>query len=175
MTVEFMLHGPDIATLAYVLNALKNPVMVELDDQGEMPDPVPQHWSLAWIDPDTGGWVTNRDVRMDIIGPIIKGHVDPETEEYVIDKEADGVHVNMVATGALAEYLMLNPISGDPLDQTDEEGNRLPVVERTCILSLLGTMNDVAVEENVAPGMQGSSGVKILDETEISTPYRTWQ
>lgn len=73
-----------------------------------------------------------------------------------------GYHVNMVATGWLAELLTAGmPAEGD-------------IFTRTRILSLLGTMNWQPSEVGEPAGYVGTSGVKIFDPNIINQRARRW-
>lgn len=106
------------------------------------------------------------------IGEIVKvpATYDEQGNELTPAVTVGGHHVNLRATGALAELLTAG------LDQMDAEGNRLDLFERTRILEFLGEMDFLPItEEGVPAGWQGTSGVRIYDPASIATPARVWQ
>lgn len=88
MTIDYMIHAPDRATFVAVMAALAHPV-----------DGRP----LAAEDAETGRLIAHRDVRIDEIGAISKGHWDGE--DWIVDATVGGWHVNLRAIGRLAEAL----------------------------------------------------------------------
>lgn len=132
--IAYLLHAPDRATFLAVMAQLKHP----LDGQ-----------SLAALDED-GRLVPHRDVRIDEIGAIVRGHA--EGEDWIEDSRVEGWHVNVAAVGALAAAL------------GGQDG----------ILAFLGEMQAMNAAGGVPGGLQGASGVRILDASEISTPERVW-
>lgn len=133
--IDYMIHAPDRATFIAVMAALAHPA-----------DGRP----LATLDDATGRLIAHRDVRIDEIGPISKGHWDGE--DWIVDETVGGWHVNLRAIGRLAEAL------------GDHDG----------IYAYLGAMAEMTPQDGVPYGMQGASGIRIINPTSISTPVRTW-
>lgn len=103
-------------------------------------------------------------ILCDEIGPVVKtpAVLDEEGNEVTPAVIIPGYHVNMVATGWLAEMLT----AGLPTEGT--------LFERTRILSLLGAMNWQPSEVGEPAGYVGTSGVKIFDPAIINQRVRRW-
>ena len=125
---------------------------------------------IAWLateeepGPEGGSIRTLEVILCDEIGEVVK-------TPPVLDEEGDivtpavivpGYHVNMVATGWLAEMLTV----GLPQEKT--------IFERTRILDLLGTMNWQPSAVGEPAGYVGTSGVKIFDPNIINHRARRW-
>lgn len=151
--ITYLCHAPDRATFLGVMNALLHPV----DGKPLMSQD------------DDGNWVAHQDVKVAEIGEIKE--VDPITEE--VTKHVTGHHVNLSAIGPLERYLTGEITQEDgtvlpAVEQTDAEGNQKRAVERSRILALLGAMDQVPPADGVPAGEEGSSGMRILDETTIN-------
>lgn len=133
--IDYLIHAPDRATFVAVMAALAHPA-----------DGRP----LATLDEATGRLVAHRDVRIDEIGPIAKGHWDGE--DWIVDATVTGWHVNLRAVGRLAAIL------------GDHDG----------IYGFLGTMAEMDPADGVPAGMQGASGVRIIEPGTVATPARVW-
>lgn len=172
---------PSHGVLEYVLPRLFNPTMTPPDfEPSADPDDNPQQWMLGrYVD---GVWQMNAHVRLSFVGNHgVITNPSPLDPPYEQDEEGNditteqvavpGLHVNLWAIHPeLARALLTNPETGVRMPQTDEEGNLLPIYARTCIRTLLGTMADVPVTAGVAEGIEGSSGMKLLNDQTISTP-----
>lgn len=103
-------------------------------------------------------------ILCDEIGEVVKtpAVLDEEGNEITPAVVVPGYHVNMVATGWLAEMLTIGlPAEGS-------------LFERTRILDLLGAMNGEPSAVGEPPGFVGTSGVKIFDPNIINQRARRW-
>lgn len=165
---------PDHETLEYVLPHLPNPTMVpaDFDRENDTPD---DRWRLGRYEDDQ--WIINPHVRLSWIGRA--GVIYPQLPKpYEQDEEGNdikygstvvpGLHIDLHAIGKpLIRFLLHDPATGEPMPQEDQEGNLLPIYGRTCIRALLGTMADVPVIDGVAEGIEGSSGMRMLNDVKI--------
>lgn len=154
-SIEMLLWAPDRETFAATMAGLTLPggqhiAWMATEDE---PGPTP-----------TSSIRTLEVILCDEIGEVVK-------TPPVLDEEGDivtpavivpGYHVNMVATGWLAEMLTV----GLPQEGT--------IFTRTRILDLLGTMNWQPSEVGEPAGYVGTSGVKIFDPNIINQRARRW-
>jgi hypothetical protein len=152
--VEILLWAPDRETFASTMASLT------------LPDG--QH--IAWLATEDepgpeGGSIRTLDVILcSEIGPITKvpAVLDDEGNEITPAGIIPGYHVNMFATGWLADMLT----AGLPAEGT--------LFERTRILGLLGTMNWQPSAVGEPAGYVGTSGVKISDPDIVNHRARVW-
>lgn len=172
---------PNHGVLEYVLPRLFNPTMTpEGFDPTAEGVYIDDRWRLGMYVDDL--WIMNRDVRLSFVGSHgVITNPSPLDPPYEQDEEGNditteqaavpGLHVNLWAIGKpLHDYLMHHPVTGGLMPQTDEEGNLLPIYDRTCMRMLLGDMVSVPETEGVAAGIVGTSTMKLLDDRTISTP-----
>lgn len=114
--------------------------------------------------PEDGSIITIDTILCSEIGEVTKvpAVLDEEGNTITPAVTIPGYHVNMVATGWLAEMLT----AGLPTEGT--------LFERTRILSLLGEMNWQPSEVGEPEGYVGTSGVKIFDPNVINNRARIW-
>ena len=139
--LEYLAHCPDRETFIYVMGDLLNPLNQE---------------PLAVLDED-GNWICSEGVRIDEIGPAVKGGVyDGEGNEIEAPTVVPGHHVNLWAVGRLADLL----IAGGGWE---------------AIFPLLGNMEEMPpTEDGVPPGWQGTSGMRIYRPEAINNRVRRW-
>lgn len=134
----------------------------------ELTLPGGQH--IAWMATEDEPGAENNSIRTidtilcSEIGTVVKTQaiLDEGGNEITPAELVPGYHVNMVATGWLAEMLTI----GLPSTGT--------IFERTRILSLLGTMNWQPSAVGEPEGYVGTSGVKIFDPSIINNRARIW-
>ena len=132
---------------------------------------LPNGQHIAWlVTEDEPGATPTSSIRtieailVDEIGEIEKVPPILDEEGNIVTPATviSGYHVNMVATGWLAEMLTVGlPTEGD-------------IFTRTRILSLLGTMNWQPSSVGEPVGYVGTSGVKISDPNVVNNRARIW-
>lgn len=139
--LEYLAHCPDRETFVYVMGDLLNPVTQQ---------------PLAVLDED-GNWICSEGVRIDEIGPIVKGGAwDEEGNEIEAPTVVPGHHVNLWAVGSLAD--LLNANGG-----------------WEAIFPLIGNMEEMPpTEDSVPSGWQGTSGMRIYRPETINSRVRVW-
>lgn len=154
-TIEILLWAPDRETFAATMAGLTLPGgqhitwLATEDEPGATP---------------TSSIRTLEVILCDEIGEIEKTPAVFDEEGNIVTPAVviPGYHVNLVATGWLADMLT----AGLPTEGT--------LFERTRILSLLGTMNWQPSAVGEPPGYVGTSGVKIFDPNVINQRARKW-
>lgn len=132
---------------------------------------LPDGRHIAWLaTEDEPGPTPTSSIRTlevilcDEIGEVLKtpAVLDEEGNEITPPVIVPGYHVNMVATGWLAEMLTAGmPAEGD-------------IFTRTRILELLGEMNWQPSAVGEPAGFVGTSGVKISDPDIVNHRARRW-
>jgi len=152
--VEILLWAPDRETFASTMASLTLPGGQHIAWLAAEDEPGPEGGSIRTLDV----------ILCSEIGEVVKvpSVLDEEGNEVTPAEIIPGYHVNMVATGWLAEMLT----AGLPTEGT--------LFERTRILSLLGTMNWQPSEVGEPEGYVGTSGVKIFDPNIINNRARIW-
>lgn len=154
-SIEMLLWAPDRETFANTMAGLT----------------LPGGQHIAWLatedepGPTPASSIRTLDVILcDEIGEVVKTPAVLDEEGNVVTPAVivPGYHVNMVATGWLAEMLTAGmPAEGD-------------IFTRTRILELLGTMNWQPSEVGEPAGYAGTRGVKIFDPNIINQRARRW-
>lgn len=114
------------------------------------------------------------EAHIDEIGPITKTPaVIVDGVEITPAVTIGGWHVNVKYYGAAAEALTQG------LQQTDAEGNPLPLFERTRILQLVSARTGEAMAWNASapplpPGYVNANGVRLFDCGDLASPSRVW-
>lgn len=139
--LEYLSWCPDRETFVYVMGDLANPVTGT---------------PLATLGED-GNWLCSEGVRIDEIGPIVKGGAwDDEGNEIEPPTVVGGHHVNLWAVGSLAD--LLNANGG-----------------WEAIFPLLGNMEEMPpTEDGVPSGWHGTSGMRIYRPEAINNRVRVW-
>lgn len=153
--VEMLLWAPDRETFANTMATLT----------------LPGGQHIAWLaTEEEPGPMSTSSIRTlgvilcDEIGEVVKTPAVLDEEGNIVTPAVivPGYHVNMVATGWLAETLTAGmPTEGD-------------IFTRTRILQLLGTMNWQPSAVGEPAGCVGTSGVKIFDPNIINQRARRW-
>lgn len=154
--LEYLLWAPDRATFLNTLAA-------KLLPGSGLP--------LLTIGED-GNPIAGPDVLIDEVGEIIRTPAVLDAQGNVVTPAGivPGWHINMVATGSLAQLL----IAGLP--QTGEDGQPLGLFERTRLLEFLGeTEFFEKTEEGVPAGYVGKSGIRVYDPAIVNHRARVWQ
>jgi hypothetical protein len=110
-------------------------------------------------------------VQMDEIGPIMKTPpVFNEAGEVVTPAVmVEGHHVNFRVYGDLAKMLT------DGLPQTNPDGTRISLFERTHILDLIpGLAWQTITEAGVPAGYEGPNQVRLFDPQVVNSRARVW-
>ena len=130
---------------------------------------------------DDGALIPHVGVIIDEIGPITKvpPTYDAEGNEVTPGVVIGGHHVNLVAYGELAQFLIMGPpdAEGNPtvLPQYDENGNLKSVFERTNILSLIpGLVWTPIPGPGVPGGYEGPNGVCLFDPAVVHNRARVF-
>lgn len=141
---------------------------------------LPDGSMLASLD-DNGNLVPHAGVIIDEIGPITKVQptYDAEGNELTPGVIIDGHHVNLVAYGELAAFLIQGPpdAEGNPtvLPQYDADGKLLSVFERTNILQLIPGLTWTPLPgPGVPAGYEGPNGVCLYDPTVVNNRARVF-
>ena len=152
----------------------------ELFVQGMTTTALPDGSMLATLSED-GALIPHAGIIIDEIGPITK-------VPAVYDEDGDivtpavviaGHHVNLMATGAIANMLVMGPPDeeGNPttLPQYDDEGNLLSVFVRTNILTLIPDLVWTPIPGPGVPGgYEGPNGVCLFDPAVVDHRARVW-
>lgn len=154
-SIEMLLWAPDRETFANTMATLTLPggqhiAWLATEDE---PGPTP-----------TSTIRTLEVILCDEIGEVVKTPAVLDEEGNIVTPAVivPGYHVNMVATGWLAEMLTAG---------MSTEGD---IFTRTRILELLGTMNWQPSEVGEPAGYVGTSGVKISDPGIVNHRARRW-
>lgn len=141
---------------------------------------LPDGSMLATLSED-GALIPHAGVIIDEIGPVTKvpAVYDEDGEIVTPAVVVEGHHVNLVATGELAQMLVMGPpdADGNPttLPQYDEDGNLLSVFERTSILGLIpGMVWTPLPSEGVPGGYEGPNGVVLFDPAVVHNRARVF-
>lgn len=108
-------------------------------------------------------------LHIDEIGPITKvppgldGNGNVVTPPVIVG----GFHANLLVNEPL-----LSVITAD-LPQTDDEGNVLPLFERTRILDMIPGLAQTAKDDKPA-GYTGRNGVRMFDSAAVTQRRRVW-
>lgn len=153
--IEMLLWAPDRETFANTMATLTLPGGQHIAwlATEEEPGPTP-----------TSSIRTLGVILCDEIGEVVKTPAVLDEEGNIVTPAVivPGYHVNMVATGWLAETLTAGmPTEGD-------------IFTRTRILQLLGTMNRQPSTVGELAGYVGTSGVKIGDPGIVNHRARRW-
>ena len=135
---------------------------------------LPDGSMLATLD-ENGNLIPHAGVIIDEIGPITKVAATEDTPAVIIA----GHHVNLMATGAIANMLVMGPPDeeGNPttLPQYDDEGNLLSVFVRTNILTLIPDLVWTAIPGPGVPGgYEGPDEVCLFDPAVVNNRARVF-
>ena len=135
---------------------------------------LPDGSMLATLD-DNGNLIPHPGVIIDEIGPIVKVPPTEDDPGVIIG----GHHVNLVAYGELAAFLIQGPpdAEGNPtvLPQYNEAGELLSVFERTNILSLIPGLTWTPIPGPGVPGgYEGPNGVCLYDPAVVKNRARVF-
>lgn len=140
----------------------------------------PDGSTLATLD-ENENLIPHAGVIIDEIGPVTKvpAVLDAEGNEVTPAIMVGGHHVNLVATGEIANMLVQGPpdAEGTPttLPQYDEDGNLLSVFQRTNILYMIPGMEWTPLpSEGVPPGYEGPNGVVLFDPSAVRARARVF-
>lgn len=142
----------------------------EMFVQGITSTPLPDGSMLATVD-EQGNLIPAPDVLIDEIGPIMKTApvYDEDGNEVTPAVMVEGHHVNLMATGQLADMLTAG------LEQVDAEGNPKSLFERTHLLNLMpGMVWEPIPSEGIPPGYKGPNGVLLFDPAAVNSRSRVW-
>ncbi len=129
--------------------------------------PIGQQPSLATV--DNGVLTPEPGLHIDEIGPITKvppgldGNGNVTTPPVVVG----GFHANLLVSEPLLSFITAD------LPQTDAEGNRLGLFERTHILTMIPGLQQTAKDDKPA-GYTGRSGVRMFDPAAVTQRHRVW-
>ena len=140
----------------------------------------PDGSTLATLSED-GALIPHEGVIIDEIGPITKVPATYDDEGNVLTPAViiAGHHVNLMATGAIANMLVMGPpdAEGNPttLPQYDDEGNLLSVFVRTNILTLFPDLVWTPIPGPGVPGgYEGPNGVCLFDPAVVHNRARVF-
>ena len=141
-----------------------------------LPDATP----LATL--NDGVLVPHEGIIIDEVGAIEKtpAVINPDGSIQTPAVMVPGFHVNLMATGTLADMLVMGPpdTEGNPttLTQYDADGNLLSVFVRTNISSLMPGMKwDAVTKDGVPAGyVQPDTGVRLFDPADVKSPARVF-
>jgi hypothetical protein len=157
----------------------------ELFIQGITTTALPDGTMIATIGED-GTLIPHEGVVIDQIGPITKvpAVIDPDTGDVITPAVVvEGWHVNLLAYGQVADLLIMGPPVEGPdgimiptqLPQYDEDGNLLPLFERTNILQLIPDLVWTPIPGPGVPGgYEGPNGVCLYDPAVVDHPARVF-
>jgi hypothetical protein len=135
---------------------------------------------LATLD-ENGNLIPHQGVIIDEIGPITKTPATYDDEGNVVTPAVviAGHHVNLLAIDPIVELLMQGPpdAEGNPtvLPQYDEDGNLLPLFQRTNILTLIPDLVWTPIPGPGVPGgYEGPNGVCLFDPAVVHNRARIW-
>jgi len=138
---------------------------------------LPDKRPLATYDAENDRLIPVEGVMIDEIGPITKADAvtDPKTgKELTPAVIVDGHHVNMRATGAIAQMLLSNGLGGT-LPQVDKTGKPLGLFQRTNLRMLINGLEWKEITAKGVPGgYEGPNGVRLYDPATINSQKRVW-
>lgn len=146
---------------------------------------LPDGSMLATLD-DNGNLIPHAGILIDEIGPVVKvpAVIDPDTGKVITPAVmVNGHHVNLVATGEIAQMLIMGPPIPGPdgqmiptqLPQYDADGKLLSVFERTNILGLIpGLVWTPIPGPGIPGGYEGPNGVCLFDPAVVKNRTRVW-
>ena len=134
----------------------------------------PDGSTLATLD-ENGNLIPHEGVIIDEIGQITKVAATEDTPAVIIA----GHHVNLMATGAIANMLVMGPpdAEGNPttLPQYDAEGNLLGLFVRTNILTLFPDLVWTPIPGPGVPGgYEGPDEVCLFDPAVVNNRARVF-
>jgi hypothetical protein len=135
---------------------------------------LPDGSMLATLD-ENGNLIPHQGVIIDEIGPITKTPATEDTPAVVIA----GHHVNLLAIDPIVALITMGPpdAEGNPtvLPQYDEDGNLLPLFQRTNILTLIPDLVWTPIPAPGVPGgYEGPNGVCLFDPAVVKDRARVW-
>jgi hypothetical protein len=141
---------------------------------------LPDGSMLATLD-ENGNLIPHQGVIIDEIGPITKTPAVLDEDGNVITPAVviAGHHVNLLAIDPIVALLMMGPpdAEGNPtvLPQYDEDGNLLPLFQRTNILTLIPDLVWTPIPGPGVPGgYEGPNGVCLFDPAVVHDRARVW-
>jgi len=141
---------------------------------------LPDGSMLATLD-ENGTLIPHQGVIIDEIGPITKTPATYDEDGNVVTPAVviAGHHVNLLAIDPIVALLMQGPpdAEGNPtvLPQYDEDGNLLPLFQRTNILTLIPDLVWTPIPGPGVPGgYEGPNGVCLFDPAVVHDRARVW-
>jgi len=152
----------------------------ELFVEGMTTTAFPDGTMLATLD-ENGRLIPHQGVIIDEIGPITKVPAVLDEDGNVVTPAVviAGHHVNLLAIDPIVALLMQGPpdAEGNPtvLPQYDEDGNLLPLFQRTNILTLIPDLVGTPIPGPGVPGgYEGPNGVCLFDPAVVHNRARIW-
>ena len=141
---------------------------------------LPDGSMLATLSED-GALIPHAGVIIDEIGPVVKSPAVLDEDGNVITPAVvvEGWHVNLAAYDQVAQLLIMGPpdAEGNPttLPQYDEDGNLLPLFQRTNILTLIPDLVWTPIPGPGVPGgYEGPNGVCLFDPAVVDHRARVF-